>query len=84
MLPTKAGEQGPEHTFNLRALLPPGIHHVSYHGSLTTPPCNEGVQWIVLRDPITMSAQQVEQFVSVIGHNARPIQPLHGRQIREE
>jgi carbonic anhydrase len=31
-----------------------------------------------------MSAQQVEQFVSVIGHNARPIQPLHERQIREE
>jgi carbonic anhydrase len=84
MLPTKAGEQGPEHTFNPRALLPPGTHHVSYHGSLTTPPCNEGVQWIVLRDPVTMSAQQVEQFVSVIGHNARPIQPLHERQIREE
>jgi len=84
MLPTKAGEQGAEHAFNPRDLLPSSTHHFSYHGSLTTPPCTEGVQWIVLRDPITMSAQQVEQFVSVIGHNARQIQPLHGRQIREE
>lgn len=84
MLLTRVGEQGSERTFDPRALLPPGTHHFSYHGSLTTPPCTEGVQWIVLRDPITMSAEQIGQFVSAIGRNARPIQPLHGRRIGEE
>jgi carbonic anhydrase len=84
MLPMKAGERGSEHPFNPQDLIPFNSHHFSYHGSLTTPPCTEGVQWIVLRDPIAMSAQQLAQFVSVIGHNARPVQPLHGRGIQEE
>lgn len=83
-LPTHAQAQGPTHDLNPRDLLPAGTHHDSYHGSLTTPPCTEGVQWIVLRDPIAMSAQQIAQFVSVIGHNATPVQPLHGRRVHEE
>jgi carbonic anhydrase len=84
MLPMKAGELGSEHRFNPQELIPSNSHHFSYHGSLTTPPCTEGVQWIVLRDPISMSATQIAQFVSVIGQNARSIQPLHGRGILEE
>ncbi len=84
MLPAKAGEQGPERSFDPRSLLPADHHHFSYHGSLTTPPCTEGVQWIVLRDPIAISPEQLAQFVAVIGQNARPIQPLHDRRIREE
>ena len=84
MLPMKTGELGTEHPFNPQDLIPPNTHHFSYHGSLTTPPCTEGVQWIVLRDPISMSVQQIAQFVSIIGHNARPVQPLHGRRIQEE
>jgi carbonic anhydrase len=84
MLPTRADEQSSEHAFNPRTLLPSSSHHFSYHGSLTTPPCTEGVQWIVLRDPISMSAQQIAQFVSIIGKNARPVQPLHGRRVQEE
>jgi carbonic anhydrase len=83
-LPMKAGELGPEHSFNPQELIPSNSHHFSYHGSLTTPPCTEGVHWIVLRDPISMSAQQIAQLVSIIGHNARPVQPLHGRRIQEE
>lgn len=83
-LPTKAGDVAGEQTLHLEGLLPPSRHHFSYHGSLTTPPCTEGVQWIVLRDPITMSAEQIGRFVSVIGRNARPIHPLHGRRVREE
>jgi carbonic anhydrase len=84
MLPKKAGEQGSEHPFNPQDLIPPNSHYFSYHGSLTTPPCTEGVQWIVLRDPIAMSAHQIAQFVSIIGRNARPVQPLHGRRVHEE
>jgi len=83
-LPRKAGETGSEHSVSLNALLPASTHHYSYHGSLTTPPCTEGVQWIVLREPIAMSAEQIERFVEVIGHNARPIQPLHDRKVFQE
>jgi carbonic anhydrase len=84
MLPRKEGQQGAEHAFNPRDLLPSSTHYFSYHGSLTTPPCTEGVQWIILRDTITMSAEQIAQFVSVIGHNARPIQSLHSRKVSKE
>jgi carbonic anhydrase len=84
MLPRMVGERGSEHTFSPRDLLPTGTRHFSYHGSLTTPPCTEGVQWIVLHDPIAMSAEQVAQFVAIVGHNARPVQPLRGRHIQEE
>ena len=84
MLPMKAGELGSEHPFNPQGLIPSNSHHFSYHGSLTTQPCTEGVQWIVFRDPIAMSAQQIAQFVSAFGSNARPVQPLHGRRIQEE
>ena len=84
MLPMKAGELGAEHPFNPQDLIPHNTHHFSYHGSLTTPPCTEGVQWIVLRDPTVMSTQQIEQFASIIGQNARPVQPLHGRGVQEE
>jgi carbonic anhydrase len=75
MLPTKAGEQGPEYRFNPRTLVLQGTHHYSYRGFLTTPPCTEGVQWILLRDPILISAQHIAQFVSVVGHNTRSIRP---------
>ncbi len=84
MLPIKAGELGSEHQFNPQDIIPSNSHHFSYHGSLTTPPCTEGVQWIVVRDPILMSAQQIAQFASIIGKNARPVQPLHGRRIQNE
>lgn len=84
MLPMKAGEVGSDHQFNPQDLIPSNRHHFSYHGSLTTPPCTEGVQWIVLRDPISMSPQQIGQFTSIIGQNARPVQPSHGRRIQEQ
>jgi carbonic anhydrase len=84
MLPTKVGEQISEQTFNPQDLLPASTHHFTYHGSLTTPPCTEGVQWIILRDPITLAKEQIAKFVSVIGHNARPVQPLRGRKVLEE
>ena len=83
-LPMKAGEVSSEHQFNPHDLIPSNHHHFSYHGSLTTPPCTEGVQWIIFRDPISMSPQQIGQFASIIGRNARPIQPLHGRRIQEQ
>ena len=64
-------------------ILPSDTHHFSYTGSLTTPPCTEGVQWIVLKEPIKISKVDVEQFVNLIGHNARPIQSRHGQSVEE-
>ncbi len=62
-------------TSNLREILPASTEHFSYAGSLTTPPCSEGVQWIVLTEPIKVSEQSLKKFSAIIGNNARPIQP---------
>jgi carbonic anhydrase len=52
-----------------------------YTGSLTTPPCTEGVRWVVLRNPISIDQQQLEQYRAVLGRNDRPTQPLNGRLV---
>ncbi len=60
-------------------LLPPIMTHYSYKGSLTTPPCTEGVLWSILNTPITASAQQIKKLKSFYKTNNRPVQRLHGR-----
>jgi len=55
---------------------------VSYSGSLTTPPCSEGVSWFLMKDRATISNQQVAAFVRLLGFNARPTQPLDNRLSR--
>jgi len=52
-----------------------------YNGSLTTPPCSEGVAWFVMKTPIEVSAEQASQFTAVTHQNARPGQPLHDRVV---
>ncbi|MGB0909112.1 MAG: carbonic anhydrase [Nitrospirales bacterium] len=69
---------------SLAEILPTSTHHYAYSGSLTTPPCTEGVQWIVLKEPMHVAQQDVDEFVSIIGRNARPIQPRRGRHIDDE
>lgn len=54
----------------------------NYAGSLTTPPCSEGVRWFVLKERITVSHEQVEEFSHFVhGANARPVQALNDRSI---
>ncbi|MDH4183752.1 MAG: carbonic anhydrase family protein, partial [Nitrospinota bacterium] len=50
-----------------------------YAGSLTTPPCSEGVNWTVLEGIMSVSEAQAQALTSLVGPNARPIQPLNGR-----
>ncbi len=69
---------------SLTDILPTNTDHYAYLGSLTTPPCTEGVQWIVLKEPMHITQQDVDQFVHIIGHNARPIQPLRNRHVDED
>ncbi len=66
----------------LTDLLPDDLAYFTYDGSLTTPPCNEGLRWLVLKTPVTFSEEQLallENYFSA--GNARPTQPLHGRTI---
>ena len=62
-------------------LLPTDKSTYRYHGSLTTPPCSEGVQWIVLTQPVEVSIEQIDAFRALYPENARPLQPLNEREI---
>ncbi|EXJ13605.1 carbonic anhydrase [Imhoffiella purpurea] len=63
-------------------LLPKSHDYYRFTGSLTTPPCTEGVAWLVMKEPVTASAEQIHKFASVMGHpNNRPIQATNHRVI---
>jgi carbonic anhydrase len=71
--------------FDLMKILPKDLKHFyAYGGSLTTPPCTEGVQWIVLKEPIELSKAQINRFMQAYGPIARPVQPLHNREIKAQ
>ena len=80
-MPDHAGhtEQAATVSINPGELLPANRAYRRFNGSLTTPPCSEGVKWFVMQDAIEVSAAQVKAFSKVIGANARPTQPLNGR-----
>ena len=81
-LPAAAGEQHAlEQNMDLTALLPTNHAYYGFMGSLTTPPCSEGVHWQVLKQPVEVSARQLAAFKKLYAMNARPIQPLNGRSI---
>jgi carbonic anhydrase len=69
--------------FDPTALLPPRRGYYTYMGSLTTPPCTEGVLWVVMQQPVQVSPQQLAIFARLHPMNARPIQPLNGRVIKQ-
>ena len=62
-------------------LLPADRRYYTYMGSLTTPPCSEGVQWVVMRTPATATAGQLDLFARIYPMNARPLQSAAGRRI---
>lgn len=68
---------------NVEHLLPDNRTHYRYDGSLTTPPCSEGVQGFVLATPVELSAAQIAAFRAVLSGNSRPVQPLNGRPLTE-
>ena len=67
---------------NAANLLPSSKSYYSYTGSLTTPPCSEGVKWNVFVEPITVSEEQIEAFEKIYQVDARPIQPTNRRAIQ--
>lgn len=71
-------------TVDMNKLLPTDKTYWRFSGSLTTPPCSEGVTWLVLKHPLTVSAEQLQKFTHTMHHeNSRPVQPLHGRLVVE-
>jgi carbonic anhydrase len=77
-------------TYNIRALLPRDFSLYAYTGSLTTPPCSEGVHWLVLKQPVGVSAAAVDYMHKIIGlfsgyqgfsDNNRQVQPLNDRKV---
>jgi carbonic anhydrase len=81
----------PDTFINAKDLLPRSRSYYQYSGSLTTPPCTEGVRWQVLKQPVQVSQSAVDKIHEIIGlfpgyagfDNNRPVRPLNDRPIFE-
>jgi carbonic anhydrase len=84
-LPKKIGQEEAVENVRIQAvqLLPAEQSFYRYQGSLTTPPCSEGVVWSVMKTPVEVSEEQISRFTAAIHDNARPVQSLNERVIRE-
>jgi len=84
-LPTEKGEEMAPDGLSVNAgdLLPAERGYFTFSGSLTTPPCTEGVTWFVLKTPVPLSKEEIAMFAQRYPHNARPVQPRNGRVIQE-
>jgi carbonic anhydrase len=82
-MPVKAGDKSSlEAKVNVADLLPKSKDYYRYSGSLTTPPCSEGVRWYVLKQSIPVSKRQIEAFRKAVGSaNNRPPQPVNARAV---
>ncbi len=83
MMPKKAGRPRLEERvlINARDLLPRDTGYYRYMGSLTTPPCSEGVNWYLLTQPISVGIEQVQKFAAAVDPNNRPTQALNNRLV---
>lgn len=83
-LPLEPGDEvAARSKIDLTELLPRERRYYTYMGSLTSPPCREGVLWMVMKSPVQISPEQLGIFARLYPMNARPIQALHGRRIKE-
>ncbi len=82
-LPETTGEnQASSDPIDILKLFPRNKGYFYFTGSLTTPPCSEEVSWYMMREPITLSEEQINAFTKLYKNNARAVQPLNGRIIR--
>jgi carbonic anhydrase len=72
----------PRDMLNLNELLPGDQRYFQFLGSLTTPPCSEDVLWLVLKEPVKVAKAQHRLFSQIYPHNARPLQAVNDRPIR--
>lgn len=83
-LPRTTNDKPQVAKFDPAALLPTDRTMFRYAGSLTTPPCTEGVRWHVMQVASTVSPQQLSAFQEIIKPNARPVQPIKARDVAAE
>lgn len=82
LAPSQKGDyQELAQAFNPAGLLPDDKSYFRYNGSLTTPPCDEGVRWLVMRERLTASDSQINKLNSLFGNNSRPVQPQNARAV---
>jgi len=72
----------PDVAIDPNELLPEDRRYATFMGSLTTPPCTEGVMWMVMRQPVQVSAEQISIFSRLHPMNARPLQPIGDRLVK--
>ena len=84
-LPKQVGHEATVANVQVNAadLLPKHTGYYAFEGSLTTPPCTEGVRWLVLSDPEGISPSELQTFSAIYPHNARPTQAVNGRIVKE-
>ena len=81
-MPKNAGDTHTIDAQALNALLPKDKDYYRFNGSLTTPPCTEGVRWLVMKKPLSISKSQIASFATAVhGHNNRPVQATNARTI---
>jgi len=83
LMPKNVGEKSAlSSPFAAAGLLHSNRDYYRYNGSLTTPPCSEGVRWLVMKEPVSASKEQVEAFSHLMHHpNNRPVQPVNARSV---
>jgi carbonic anhydrase len=84
-MPTTQGkeEEIPGVELDPSGLLPSQGAYYMYMGSITAPPCTEGVTWFVLQTPVEISLEEINAFAKLYPHDVRPIQPLNGRVVKQ-
>lgn len=84
-MPLDAGDRVrlPTGLIDMNELLPKDQRYYQFMGSLTTPPCTEGVLWLVLKQTTPVSREQIKLFSQLFPHNARPVQAVNGRPVRD-
>jgi carbonic anhydrase len=82
-IPKKVGDKNSlSSQVNASSLLPENRDYYRFNGSLTTPPCSEGVVWLVMKNSVSASKEQIETFSNVMHHaNNRPLQAINARPV---
>lgn len=82
--PQKSGKANVKGTINVASLLPSDQSYYHYSGSLTTPPCSEGVNWNVMANMSSISDAQVKTFTKTFPKSIRPVQALNDRMVNQQ
>ena len=84
VMPSQTGnEVAVDKPVDIRGLLPGSRSYYRYAGSLTTPPCSEGITWTIFAEPVEASTAQIAQFAALFPNNARPVQRRNRRFLLE-